>query len=122
MMMFLVVGTAFAAGYVGISRLFDLLKRNRSKPAAYRDRIRDEDLQFARDSARRTDKGESYYRNVLGLQGSFSAEELEMRRAELIAQYQPDNLGRLTPRLRELAEIEIKEIEEAREFFEQRRG
>ena len=60
---------------------------------------------------------EREYARILGLTGKVSREEIRKAYRGLVGQYHPDKVSHLGPRLREVAEQEIKRINEAYEFF-----
>ena len=61
-----------------------------------------------------------YYGRVLGLKGQVTFDDIRRRYRELVAQYHPDKVSHLGPKLREVAENEMKEINEAYQFFKHR--
>ena len=63
-----------------------------------------------------------YYGAVLGLRGSVTFEDVKRRYRELVVQYHPDKVNHLGPKLRHVAEEEMKDINEAFAFFEKRYG
>lgn len=65
-------------------------------------------------------KDEEYYRNILGLASSFTVEEIKRRYRELVAKYHPDKVNHLGEKLKETAEREMKEINEAYEYFKKK--
>jgi hypothetical protein len=67
-------------------------------------------------------KDEKYYGNILGLRGHVTPDDVRKRYRHLVAQYHPDKVNHLGPKLRELAEKEMKELNEAFEFFKRRYG
>jgi hypothetical protein len=69
-----------------------------------------------------TTKDERYYGAVLGLSGPVVFEEVKRQYRELAAQYHPDKVNHLGPKLKEVAEQEMKKINEAYEFFKQKNG
>ena len=62
-------------------------------------------------------KDERYYGSVLGLKGKVTPADVRRRYYELASQYHPDKVHLLGPKLRELAEIEMKAINEAYRHF-----
>jgi len=62
-------------------------------------------------------KKELDFGRVLGLKGNVKKEEIKQRYRELCVQYHPDKVATLGPRLQEVAEEEMKKINEAYEFF-----
>ncbi len=65
-------------------------------------------------------KDEEYYRNVLGLSSNFKVEDIKRRYRELVAKYHPDKVNHLGEKLKEMAEREMKEINEAYEYFKKK--
>jgi hypothetical protein len=68
-------------------------------------------------SDREPARDERYYGNVLGLKGQVRPPDVKRRYRELVAQYHPDKVNHLGPKLREVAEREMKVINEAYDFF-----
>ena len=62
-------------------------------------------------------KDEKYYRSVLNLGRSCSSDEIRQAYRSLVAQYHPDKVNHLGPKLKQLAEDEMKRINEAYEYF-----
>jgi preprotein translocase subunit Sec63 len=62
-------------------------------------------------------KDELYYAGVLQLSGRLSRDEIKKKYRELVSQYHPDKVTHLGPKLRVAAEEEMKEINEAYNFF-----
>ena len=58
-------------------------------------------------------KSELDYARTLGLRGRVTKEDVKKRWRELTAQYHPDKVAHLGPKLREVAEKEMKEINQA---------
>jgi DnaJ-domain-containing protein 1 len=67
-------------------------------------------------------KDERYYGKVLGLKGRITKEDVKHRYIELCQQYHPDKVNHLGSKLKELAEKEMKEINEAYDYFEKKYG
>lgn len=67
-------------------------------------------------------KDEIHYGRILGLRGRVSAVDVRNRYRELAAQYHPDKVSHLGPKLKEVAEREMQEINEAFEYFKKRYG
>lgn len=65
-------------------------------------------------------KDEIYYGKVLGLKGKLSLADVRKNYIYLVSQYHPDKASHLGPKLREAAEIEMKEINEAFEYFKKK--
>ena len=62
-------------------------------------------------------KDEIYYGRILGLRGKVTAVDVRNRFRELAAQYHPDKVSHLGPKLKEVAEREMQAINEAFEYF-----
>jgi len=60
---------------------------------------------------------EKEYARILGLTGRVTRDEIRKAYRGLVGQYHPDKVSHLGPRLREVAEREIKRINEAYEYF-----
>jgi hypothetical protein len=69
-----------------------------------------------------TAKDEAYYGRVLGLHGSVTWPDVRTRYRELAAQYHPDKVYHLGPKLRTVAEQEMKDINEPFEYFKRLYG
>lgn len=67
-------------------------------------------------------KDEKYYSSILGLRDHVTPDDVRRRYRELVAQYHPDKVNHLGPKLREVAEREMKEINEAFEYFKRKFG
>jgi len=63
---------------------------------------------------------EEYYFNILGLDKSASFKEIEIAYKKLATQYHPDKVAHLGPRLTEVAEEEMKKINEAYDYFKKK--
>lgn len=67
-------------------------------------------------------KGDRYYANILGLHGQVSVNDVKRHYRSLVMQYHPDKVNHLGPKLREVAEREMKEINIAFEYFKNKYG
>lgn len=67
-------------------------------------------------------KDEVYYRDILGLSGQITLSDVRNRYRELVFQYHPDKVNHLGPKLREVAEQQMKDINEAFEYFKRSYG
>ena len=67
-------------------------------------------------------RDERYYGMVLGLKEQVRATDIQRRDRELAAQYHPDKVSHLGPKLRQVAEVEMKAINEAYDFFRKKYG
>jgi hypothetical protein len=68
-------------------------------------------------SSKRNVKDVEYYGSILGLKRPFRPTDVKRKYRELVTQYHPDKVNHLGPKLREVAEKEMKEINEAYAFF-----
>jgi len=71
-------------------------------------------------AARANVKDQKYFGGILGLSGSVTFGDVKSRYRTLVAQYHPDKVNHLGPKLKEVAEEEMKKINEAYKFFEDR--
>ena len=62
-------------------------------------------------------KDERYYAGVLQLNGQTNWDDIKKHYHELVSQYHPDKVSHLGPKLRKVAEEEMREINEAYNFF-----
>ncbi len=62
------------------------------------------------------------YASVLGLKGKVTRAEVKASWRALVTQYHPDKVCHLGPKLREVAEKEMKDINVAYEFFRRKYG
>jgi DnaJ like chaperone protein len=62
-------------------------------------------------------KDERYFESILGLHPGSTSDEIKNRYRELVMQYHPDRVAHLGPKLREVAEQQMREINEAYDFF-----
>jgi uncharacterized membrane protein YhaH (DUF805 family)/DnaJ-domain-containing protein 1 len=75
------------------------------------------------DSSRfRETKNATHYANFLGLSGKVTKTEIRKKYLTLVAQYHPDKVSHLGDRLREVAEEEMKKINEAYDFLRKEYG
>ena len=65
---------------------------------------------------------ERYYARVLGLQGINGPDDVKQAYRRLAPQYHPDRVSHLGPKLREVAEQEMKDINEAYAYFKRKYG
>lgn len=57
------------------------------------------------------------FANVLGLSGRMTRDEVKRKWKQLTIQYHPDKVAHLGPKLRDVAEVEMKAINEAYDYF-----
>jgi len=67
-------------------------------------------------------KDERLYAARLGLRGATTPHDVKRRYRELAAQYHPDKVNHLGSKLKEVAAQEMKEINEAYEYFKRKYG
>jgi hypothetical protein len=67
-------------------------------------------------------KNEQYYARVLGLSGKITRNDVREKYRDLAAKYHPDRVNHLGDRLKETAEREMKEINEAFDYFKEKYG
>jgi hypothetical protein len=67
-------------------------------------------------------KDERHYKTLLGLPDQITPEDLTKRYRELVTQYHPDKVSGLGPKIQQVAEEEMKEINAAYEFLKARYG
>jgi len=67
-------------------------------------------------------KDERYFEAILGLKPGKTSTDIKNRYRELVMQYHPDRVAHLGPKLREFAEQQMKEINEAYDFFKNKYG
>ena len=79
----------------------------------------EEESRFEKEQrqAKTQQKGRAFYARILGLQTNFTGADIKKRYRELVRQYHPDKVNHLGPKLKEVAEREMKEINEAYAFF-----
>jgi hypothetical protein len=76
-----------------------------------------EDTREQQQSRREPVDADRYFGEVLGLKGQVTKLDIARRYKELAAQYHPDKVNHLGPKLRAVAESEMKAINEAYDFF-----
>lgn len=62
------------------------------------------------------------YGRVLGLEGDIGLGDIRKRYLQLTKEYHPDKVLHLGPKLREVAEAEMRKINEAYEYFRKKYG
>jgi hypothetical protein len=70
----------------------------------------------------RSENAEAYYAHVLGMNGKFSQRALKERHRELVMQNHPDRVEAMDPAIREFAEVRMKEVNEAYQYFKRKMG
>ncbi len=65
-------------------------------------------------------KKEDYYSSILGLDGQVTLEAAKKAYKVMAAQYHPDKVAHLGERLKQVAEKEMKSIDEAYAYFKGR--
>ena len=91
-----------------------------SKEKSRRKKENEQKQQENYNRERKSMKEEEYYRNILGLGRSFTVEDIKRCYRELVAKYHPDKVNHLGEKLKETAEREMKEINEAYEYFKKK--
>lgn len=67
-------------------------------------------------------KDDKYYGRILGLSGQVTIDGVKSQYRAMVAQYHPDKVHHLGAKLKEVAEKEMKEINEAFEYFKRKYG
>lgn len=80
-------------------------------------RCQQQQQQDGANNVNRSVKDASYFRKVLGVGDTADLKEITKKYRELAAQYHPDKVSQLGPKIREVSEREMKELNEAYEFF-----
>lgn len=75
------------------------------------------DSSAGKTSASTPDDLSRRYGQILGLKGKVTSDEIRQRYLHLMAEYHPDKVNHLGPKLKALAEDESKKITEAYEYF-----
>jgi hypothetical protein len=60
---------------------------------------------------------EEYYKAILGINGNLSSDQIKKMYRTRVSEYHPDKVMHLGPKLKRLAEEEIRKINEAFEYF-----
>lgn len=98
-------------------------QENRRKSEEERRRAEEQNRRHSQSNFNEsTVRDESYYASVLGFQDSVMPEDVKRRYKQLASQYHPDKVGHLGQKLKEVAEQEMKNINEAYEFFKNKYG
>jgi len=63
---------------------------------------------------------DDHYASVLGLEGHIKPETVRQSYRNMVKQYHPDKVAHLGPKLREAAEAEMKQLNEAYEYFKKK--
>ena len=103
-------------------------RQEESRWAQENERLREEQERRRQEESRRESslrgrtgvKDERYYSGILGLSGRMTFDDVKRRYRMLVAQYHPDKVNHLGPKLKALAEAEMTEINEAFGFFKRR--
>ena len=138
-----VIIVAFVAGYSIVNFIIKRLRELQNRPKWYDEtwkqqatsekdnrqntrnqHSQEEDTQWQSKSrsGSGTIKDEKYFQSVLGLHRQITPEEVKFRYRELVVQYHPDKVAHLGPKLKEVAEQQMKEINEAYDFFKRKYG
>ena len=81
-----------------------------------------ENRQSHGDTASQVEKDEHFYGRVLGLNGEVTRADLRKRYLDLATKYHPDKVNHLGDKIKETAEREMKEINEAYDYFKNKYG
>lgn len=83
-----------------------------------RKRSNEQSQQQSKDYTKKNkNKDERYFEAILGLPSNKTSDNIKNRYRELVMQYHPDRVAHLGPKLKEVAEQQMKEINEAYNFF-----
>jgi DnaJ-domain-containing protein 1 len=93
------------------------LKRKREEEQRAREQKRKDESSRKSNSSAPTTKNGAYYGKVLGLVGKVTMSDVKKKYRELVSQYHPDKVNHLGDKLKKVAEQEMKEINEAYEYF-----
>ena len=69
------------------------------------------------DTQGRIVKDDNYYADILGLNGQVTRGDVKERYRDLAAKYHPDKVSHLGDKIKRLADEEMKQINEAYEYF-----
>ena len=83
---------------------------------------RQRDADSDKDSQSRSVRDERYYATVFGLAGRYTQEDIKRAYFQKVREYHPDRVANLGLKLQQVAEIEMKEINEAFDYFKKKRG
>jgi hypothetical protein len=64
-----------------------------------------------------TEPTEEYYKTILGIHGSVDSDNIKRMYRIRVSEYHPDKVMHLGPKLKSVAEEEIRKINEAYEYF-----
>ena len=67
-------------------------------------------------------RDEQYYASILSLTGKVTLQDIHKRYTELSLQYHPDRVNQLGKKIRDVAEKEMKELNEAFDYFQRQYG
>ena len=84
--------------------------------ASRRQQARQPELEFSAAAL------EEKYKKILGLTGSITADDIKRRWRELSKQYHPDQVHHLGPKLKAVAEREMKDINAAYDYLRKKYG
>ena len=92
-------------------------KQDKSRSQDENDRHEEKRWRSEQRQRQRYSKDEQYYRALLGLPENFTWEDVKRHHRALAAKYHPDKVNHLGDKLKELAQSEMKEINESYDFF-----
>jgi hypothetical protein len=70
----------------------------------------------------KSSNADAYFAHILGMYGKFSTRALKERHRELVLQNHPDRVEAMDPAIREFAEVRMKEVNEAFQYFKRKMG
>ena len=101
-------------------------ERGQHSHARAKDEHKKRDEQSQQQSKGRTEnqihKDERCFEEILGLHPGKTADDIKNQYKDLAMQYHPDKVAHLGPKIREVAEHEMKKINEAYNFFRKKYG
>lgn len=97
----------------------DILEKSGKQKDAYSSQNKREQ-EYRNQTVAPNKKGEAYYREVLNIKTHSSFVDIKNSYRMLAAQYHPDKVNHLGDKLKNLAEVEFKEINLAFEYFKKK--
>ena len=119
----IIVAIAFIIGYCVLSFIIYVLRRGRKQESKYVGGAETHSHGSSRDAGDGGTangsgvKDEAFYGSVLGLSHNYTLDDIRSGYLKLAAQYHPDKVDHLGPKLKSVAEQEMKQINEAYLFF-----
>jgi len=99
---------------------FRAQERERVRAENQRSKHQEESRKRTTDAGANVVKDERYYGRILGLSGPMTFSEVKSCYRSKVSQYHPDKVNHLGPKIKEIAEKEMKDINEAMSFFERK--